>query len=197
MSDETVEIPAALQERLVAEVKEAYKETEKESRRSLEITTSFYDKLSALDAGSIAVAVSIGIALIAKSERPTLLANAGWLAGITVSLWFSLVCAVAHNFVVVRIAKRESAYHEVEFVRTILRQSMAMVNAAFPTQDQRFDQLLTKVQETPILEQQHIVKRIQFLHRCAPPLAYISIASFLAAYTIVVARVVRLWWIIW
>jgi hypothetical protein len=39
MSDEITEIPTALRDRFEAEVKWAYKEHEKESRRSLEIRT--------------------------------------------------------------------------------------------------------------------------------------------------------------
>jgi hypothetical protein len=48
MSDEAIEIPGALQERFKADVKEAYKEHQKEFRRSLEISAGFYEKLFAL-----------------------------------------------------------------------------------------------------------------------------------------------------
>jgi len=196
MSDETVEIPAAQQERFKAEVQEAYKEHEKESRRSLGISTGFYEKLSALDAGSIAVAASIGIALIAKPQlqSSSLRAAARWLVVITVSLWLSLVCAVFHNFVAVAIAKLESAYSHVELVRTIIRRGLAMLNTD-PAQIQPLGQVEATAQEEPILQQQQIMKRRLFLNPCVTALGYISMGSFLAAYTLVMVCVVRLWWI--
>jgi hypothetical protein len=49
-----------------AEVIVAYKEYEKELRRSFEISAGFIDKVSALDAGSIALAASVIIAITAK-----------------------------------------------------------------------------------------------------------------------------------
>jgi uncharacterized membrane protein len=195
MSDETIEIPVVLQDRFEAAVKEAYKEHEKEFRRSLKISTSFYEKLLALNAGSIAVAASIGIALIAKPElrSGSLHAIAHWLVVITIFLFVSLVCAVVHNFVVVGIAKSESAYSEDEFVRTIVREALAMVRVTDSAEIQFLDRLKEKAQEKLILQQQHIVKRRQFLHPCATALGYISMGSFLAAYTLVVVFVVRLW----
>jgi hypothetical protein len=196
MSDETVEIPAALQERFKTNVKEAYKEREKEFRRSLEISTGFYGTISALDAGSIAVAASIGMALIAKPQllSGSLHAIAHGLVVLTILLWASLVCAVMHNFVVVSIARLESEYSEDEFVRTIMRQSLAMARDASSAENQTyFDQLAGKAQEKPILRQQQIVKRREFLHTCATVLSYISVGSFLAAYLLVVVWVIRLW----
>jgi len=195
MSDETIEIPAALRDRFEAEVKEAYKEHEKEFRRSLGIRTSFYEKLFALDAGSIAVAASIGIALIAKPQLQSspLHAAAHWLVMITFSLWLSLFCAVVHNFLAVEIAKLESAYSHDDFVREIIRRGLAMPWVADPPEI--LDQLKGSAQEDHILHQQQNMKRRQFLHPCATVLAYISMGSFLTAYTFVMVCVVRLWWI--
>ena len=132
----TVEIPAALQNRFEAEVRAAYKEHEKESRRNLEIRTAFCATLSALGAGSIAVAASIGMALTAKPQllSGSLHATAHGLVVITFFLWVSLVCAVMHNFLVVHIAKLESEYSGHEFVRTIIRRAFAMVRDGGPAE---------------------------------------------------------------
>jgi hypothetical protein len=178
-------------------VKEAYKEHEKEFRRSVEISTGFYEKLSALDAGSIAAAVSIGIALIVRSQlQPgSLHAIAHWLVVIVFSLWLSLVCAVIHNYAVVDIAKLEAAYSEDEFTRTIVRRSLAMVRGDSAEHESLIDQLEERAQQEPRQQQQHNVKRRQTQHRCVTILGYFSMGSFLAAYTLVMVCVVRLWWI--
>jgi hypothetical protein len=196
MNDETVEIPAAQQETFKTEVQAAYKEHEEESRRSLGISTGFYEKLSVLDAGSIAVSASIGIALIAKPQlqSSSLHAATRWLAVITISLWLSLVCAVLHNFVAVAIAKLESAYSHVELVRTIIRRGLATLNTN-PALIQPLGQVGAAAQEEPILQQQQIMKRRLFLNPCLTALGYASMGSFVAAYTLVMVCVVRLWWI--
>ncbi len=198
MSDETVQIPAAVQGRFEAGVKEAYKEYDKEARRSLEVRTGFYGTLSALDAGSIAVAASIGMALMAKPQliAGSLHAIAHGLVVTAVFLWLSLLCAVGHNFLAVEIAKLESAYSHVEFVRTIMRQGFAIAREASSAENHScVDRLTEEAQEEPIMQQQQIMKRGKFLHPCATVLAYISMGSFLTAYTFVMVCVVRLWWI--
>ncbi|MGD0973103.1 MAG: hypothetical protein ABR866_03380 [Candidatus Korobacteraceae bacterium] len=200
MNDKTIKTLAELQEEYEAASDDYLKssaEHRNEVRRHLDIRTSFYDKLSALDAASIAVAVSIGIAMIAKSElRPgSLHANATWLVGIVVSLWVSLVCAVVHNFVVVSIAKLDSASQKADLDKVgthLWATKMRVERPADPKADLTWEQ---RIEQKQWLRQEKILKRIMLLYRCVPPLAHISIASFLAAYTVVVVCVVRLWWI--
>jgi hypothetical protein len=196
MSDETVQIPVALQDRFEAEVRAAYKEHEKESRRNLEIRTAFCATLSALGAGSIAVAASIGMALTAKPQllSGSLHATAHGLVVITIFLWVSLVCAVTHNFLVVHIAKLESEYSGHEFVRVIIRRALAMVRDGGAAESLvHLDRLTDDAQVQPLSQQQQTVRRREFLHPCATVSAYVSMGSFLAAYTLVAFYVLRLW----
>jgi hypothetical protein len=58
MTDENDDLKKARVDELKASADDAKEKFEKEHRRSLEVRASFFDKLSALDAGSIAVAVS-------------------------------------------------------------------------------------------------------------------------------------------
>src|SRR5471030_2194982 len=91
---------------------EAKEKSESERRRNLEVRASFYDKLSALDAGSIAVTVSVGIALISKpdSRFGSVHSHLSWLLWIAGFLWVSLICSVGHNSIFVKIARLEAEH---------------------------------------------------------------------------------------
>ena len=54
---------------------EPYKENQQEKRRVLELNAGFFEKLSALNAGSIAVAASIILAIVLKPDVPRLTAR--------------------------------------------------------------------------------------------------------------------------
>jgi hypothetical protein len=61
-----------------------------------------------------------------------------------------------------------------------------MVRDADSAENRSFvDQLEEKAQQKPILQQQHNVKRRQTRHRCVTVLGYLSMGSFLLAYTLV------------
>lgn len=202
MTDKAIEIPVTPQDRfkaLLAVVKEAHKEPKKEARRSREINTSFYEKIFALDAGFIAVVVSVGIALLAKPElrSTSLRAISPSIVVFIIFLWgLSLICAVAHNFVVASIAKLEAAYSEDDFVRTILRESFATARVTDSVETQSvLDQIEEKAQEEPLLRQRRNVEHRECLNSCATALGYASIGSFFAAFALVMFWVGRLWWI--
>jgi hypothetical protein len=110
MSDENDDPRKARIGKLKASADEAKEKSEKEHRRSLEVRANFYDKLSALDAGSIAVTVSVGIALLGRSGSRigSLHSNLSWLAVIAFFFWISLVCAIGHNSIFVKIARLEA-----------------------------------------------------------------------------------------
>lgn len=93
-----------------ASADEALQKSENERRRNLEVRASFYDKLSALSAGSIALAVSVGIALLGKSESPisSMHSDLSWLSVIALLLWISLICAIGHNYLIIKIARLEA-----------------------------------------------------------------------------------------
>src|ERR1035438_10196173 len=106
MNGEIPEIPHEKMTWLEGELRTAYAEHEKEMRRSIDISAGFFDKLSALDGGSIALAASVIIALTAKPEFASGRAReiVHGLVVIVILLWASLISAVMHNFLAVRIA---------------------------------------------------------------------------------------------
>ena len=71
-------------EKLKASTEEVKAEANLELRRSLELRASFYEKLAALNAGSIAVAVSVGVALLGKAAPHSafLHSNLNWLVAV-------------------------------------------------------------------------------------------------------------------
>jgi ABC-type multidrug transport system fused ATPase/permease subunit len=110
MTDENDDLKKARVDELKASADDAKEKFEKEHRRSLEVRASFFDKLSALDAGSIAVAVSVGIALLGRPESriSSMHSNLSWVAVIAFFLWVSLICAIGHNSIYVKIARLEA-----------------------------------------------------------------------------------------
>src|ERR1019366_6558437 len=97
-------------EKLKASTEEVKAEANRELRRSLEQSASFYEKLAALNAGSIAVAVSVGVALLGKAAPHSafLHSNLNWLVSVAFFLWFSLICAIGHNALFIKVAQLEA-----------------------------------------------------------------------------------------
>lgn len=182
--------------RLEAELRNDYEKHERELRRSIEISTSFFDKLSALDAGSIAVAASV---IIAMSAQKVSISNSfpgivHGLVAIVILLWSSLVCTVVHNFLAVHLAALDAKYSEIEFVRTMLRKTLATARQITPEISQSVvDELEKNVHKDPAEQQRKIVRRKQVLYPCVTILGYASIGTFLIAYTLVAFYVRRLW----
>jgi hypothetical protein len=112
-----------------AEVPVGYKEVEKELRRSFEISTGFIDKISVLDAGSIAVLASVIIAITARSDlSPCQLRQiVDGLVVIAFLFLLSLVSTVVHHFLAVGIAKSEAKYSEIDFHRKMIRSGFALI----------------------------------------------------------------------
>lgn len=63
MNDNPNPVPPERMEKFIEEIKPSLKEHEQEKRKSLEISAGFFDKLAALNAGSIAVSASIILAI--------------------------------------------------------------------------------------------------------------------------------------
>jgi hypothetical protein len=185
-----------------SKIKEAQAEYEKDFRRSFELRSSFYDKLSALSAGSIAVAASVGMALIAKPELRSgpFHANVSWLAGITVFLWVSLISAVVHNFIALRITKSEAEYSNAK-ARLEVAQGLIAVRAAQQTRtadeekrEKTLFDAMTEIVHTHARKMADLSIRIETAYFRATALGYLAMFSFLTAYTLVVTCSLRLWW---
>jgi len=170
----------------------------KEHRRSPEVRASFYDKLSALDAGSIAVAVSVGIALLERPESQigSIHSNLSWLAVIAFFLWISLICAIGHNSIFVKIAmlEAEKAKAWSKYLALISASASAHAGGSPGTGDivdkVLIDSLKGRI-DAAAMNAHHTelsVNRVIFL-------GYFAVASFLLAYTLVLVGVIRLWWL--
>lgn len=185
-------------ERLKASADKAKEKSAKERRRSLEVRASFYDKLSALDAGSIALAVSVGIALLGRpgSRIGSLHSNLSWLAVIASFLWISLICAIGHNFIFVKIAKLEAEQAKAWSEHLALTSASAAAHAGgSPGTGEMVDKVLRDSLrgriDAAVMNAHRTdlsVNRVMFL-------GYIAVVSFLLAYTLVFVCVIRLWWL--
>jgi hypothetical protein len=92
-------------ERLLKVIEEHHKVQEDDNRRSLGISTGFFEKLATLDAGSIAVSASIIVAILLKPElRESTRGIVDEIVVVVLLLWTSLFSSIVHNFVAVRVA---------------------------------------------------------------------------------------------
>jgi hypothetical protein len=192
--DQNVDPMAEHKEKVKADADEAKEKSEKEHRRSLELRASFYEKLSTLDAGSIAVAVSVGIALLGKSESRigSIHSNLSWLAVIAVLLWMSLICAIGHNSIFVKIARLEAEHAKAwsNYLALISAHASASTEVAEVVCKHIADSLKGRIDAAAMNTHRTdlSVNRVMVL-------GYVAVASFLLAYTLVLVCVLRLWWL--
>jgi hypothetical protein len=195
VTSQTIDPTAGSKGKLKADADEAKERSENEHRRSLELGASFYEKLATLDAGSIAVAVSVGIALLGKGESrtgPTIHSNLSWLAVITVLLWLSLVCAIGYNSIFVKIARLEA--EQAKAWSGYLALTSAHAGSSPEVAEIVWKQITDSLR-------QRITASAMNLHRTdiavnrVMALGYVAVASFLLAYSLVLVCVLRLWWI--
>jgi uncharacterized membrane protein YciS (DUF1049 family) len=195
-ADNSSEIPAEIKAQFEGPWKEALERHTNEVRRSFQISTGFYEKLVAVDAASIAIAASVGGMMIAKAAtpNPSLSSISHWLVWIILALWLSLICGVAHNFVIVGIAQLEAAYSELDFVRKLMRESLMLATNLYPDLDRsNLAQVLTFAEKKPQAAQRRNVMFAQILQKLSSILGYISMVGFIGAYTLVALCTRWLW----
>lgn len=193
MSDESAEVSPELQSKFEAAYLPAFAEHTKEVRRSFEIGAGFYDKLAALSAGSIAIAASVGVSMVVRtgSHSQSFHRYSLWLAFAISSLWISLIGAVGHNYVMVYIARLDADYSTEDFIRTLLRISLKFAaETQLEIDESTLSQLQEGIHEQPLRNQKRIVARKTGLIPVASTLGYLSISTFLVAYTKVAVCVV-------
>ena len=195
MTDDTVNDPAkAAKIQMQLSADEAKEKSETERRRSLEVRASFHDKLSALDAGSIAVTVSVGIALLGKpdSHFGSAHSHLSWLLWIAGFLWISLICSVGHNSMFVKAAglEAEQAKDWSNYLGLVSASAGASEKVAEIATKHILDTLHDRINKTA-LKMHHTD---QSIYR-AIVLGKIAVATFLIAYTLVMVAVIHLWWI--
>jgi hypothetical protein len=195
VTDETIVNPVKLaKEKMQLSADEAKLRSETERRRSLEVRASFYDKLSALDAGSIAVTVSVGVALLGKpdSRFGSAHSHLTWLLWIAGFLWVSLICSVGHNSIFVNIARLEAENAKA------WSNYLALLSAGVGATGEVAEILSKHIVDTL---HQRIMDAAMNAHRTEQSayrnlyLGKIAVATFLMAYTLVMVAVIHLWWI--
>lgn len=120
MTDNSWQPPSEMIEKLQVTWSNNLKNTLEELQRSFDVSSSFYEKLAAIDAASIAIAASVGVGTYKFTpvlSRTTLAGFFLWLILPVSLLWLSLIGAVLHNFILIRHCKirrvvfGESLYH--------------------------------------------------------------------------------------
>jgi hypothetical protein len=187
-------------EKLKAATEDVVTEASQQLRRSLELSASFYEKLAALNAGSIALAVSVGLALFGKAAPHSafLHSNLNWLVAVAFFLWFSLICAFGHNTLFIKVARLESA-RAAEWSKWVGLINASAMQSITRTGESEIAQTLN----THICDTLHdrIQKAAMNQHRTeqtilrAGVLGYVAVGTFLIAYTLVFVCIIRIWWI--
>lgn len=157
---------------------------------------SFYEKLTALDAGSIAVAVSIGIALIGKSEHQAFIhSSLSWLTAIATLFWASLVCAIGHNYLFVKVSKLEveQATAMSNFLSLMSAQAECRAVGSVEVADQVAQALIDSLSNRIKVDAVRLTKIDRRLHQSSR-LGSIAVGAFLLAYSLVLVEVIRIWW---
>jgi hypothetical protein len=185
-------------EKLEASSNEAKRLSMETHQRHLEVRAGFYEKLAAISAGSIAVVVSVGIALAGRTDSITASSHArlGWLVAIATFLWLSLVVSIAHNLIYVEITRLQAEVaQEGSFIQSYLTGALA---AHLSGSEQRikvmdglmkhsFSERLTKVTKKTL--------RLVFSMKFVRVIGYAATTSFLIAYTLAFCWFFRIWWL--
>lgn len=192
--EQTVDDPSTpLREKMQAQADEAKKRSKNEQRRSLEIRASFYERLSVLDAGSIAVAVSVGIALVSNSALHvgSMHAQLTWLVWIAIFLWVSLICSIEHNSYFVKVTRLEAEGAEAwsNYLGLIAASITASGDTAEIVSKHIADTLHDRIMKAALNSHHTEQSAYRALY-----LGKIAVASFLIAYTLVLVCVISLWW---
>jgi len=197
MSDETMmDAMGARRSAQKLRAEEAKADAEAKQRRNHELRLSFYEKLTALDAGSIAVAVSIRIALIGNSEHHGFIhSSLSWLTAIATLFWASLVCAIGHNYLFVGVSKLEvgQATAMSSFLSLMSAQAECRAVGSVELADEVAQALIDSLSNRIKVDALRLTKIDRRLHQSSR-LGSIAVGAFLLAYSLVLVEVIRIWW---
>jgi hypothetical protein len=176
--------------------REPYKEYEKEKRRGLKINAGFFGKLSTLNAGSMAVAGSIVLAI--KSQHPDVTRTVlHEILIVVVLLWLSLLLAILNNFFAAVVAQKEAAYAKTDFDVALTKLVLSTGRGTIPIDDAAASQAASLVEgvvrEGLRPKRRRLAKITQILYPTVTVMGYLSMFSFLAAYTLVMIYLLKLW----
>jgi hypothetical protein len=195
MSETNYRISRERMKKLLDSLKEPYKEHESELRRSIGISSGFVDKLATLSAGSIAVAASILLATVKSgvhsSETRMVVHD---LLIITFLLWASLLIAIFHNFLAAEVAKTDAAISEGQFLDTMMRLSAGVAQEETPSlTDDTMAKVEDMIRSQMSPKQEKHVKSRDRLYLWTKRVGYLSMGSFVIAYTLAIVFLCQLW----
>lgn len=189
-------------EDVVASRKRAFKVTTAEAKersaevrlRALDLRASFYEKLIALDAGSIAVAVSVGVALVNRAESSIRAVHPqlSWLLCIAISLALSLACSLAHNSLHVRIAGLEAGRAE-DWAKYMALLDVLMLGPKNEGTEALWKDFTNNFHQRVMKAAFNLHHTEQSEYRCVV-LGKIAIWTFLFAYLVALIGLVHLWY---
>lgn len=175
-------------------IKEHYDKHEDERRRSIEIAQGFLEKLATLAAGSIAVAASILLAIVFKSDPSALLTLViHETILVVVFLWVSLALSLWHNFLATQIAYVDADYSLIEFVWALTKETISISRENEPISEDTFKQLEKLLREQTIPERSKLVENKHRHYKTMRTIAVLAMVSFLIAYLLVGIFLFRLW----
>jgi len=160
-------------------------------RKNLAVRNSFYDKLATLSAGSIAVCISVGLALSSKGRPPQISHGLVYLVG---AFWVALLTSVGHNALLVWSARLDARYQQDELVKKIVLRSTRYPWNYSADMLKQLEKVGQKAIE-PISEtQKKRLVRKTYCEGAAEVLGIVSVLCFLSGYTIALFGVIGLWW---
>jgi hypothetical protein len=196
MSEDDKVLTREQMKRFESEIKESYKEHESERRRSIEISAGFFEKISALSAGSMAVCASIILAISGKYDihSDSIRVVVRDLILIADFLGASFLLAIVHNFLAVQVSKLDVAVSEFQFEWKLLTKAGSFAQEAVPAiNDETTAQVedLARKQMSP--KQSMRVKCRDYLYLCVNWIGYMSVLVFGIAFALVLFYLNRLW----
>ncbi len=182
--------------RFMEKIKEPFNEAQQQKRRSVEISTGFFEKIAALSAGSTAVLASIILAIANKTDIHTGRAQTVVhdLLRIAFVLGASLICSVLHNFFGTLVARADAAVADSHLLEQIIVKSLPLVQEVTPEVD---DATVTQVEEimraqmSPKFKGRLRLRTVFYV--AATCLGSLSTVAFMAAFVLVIVYLSRLW----
>jgi hypothetical protein len=196
MIDTSGSVSPERMEQWLHDIKAPLRDYEQEKRKSLETNAGFFEKLSAISAGSIAVSASIILAVLFKAEpRPEWIRAAlHELLLIVGFLWLSLVLAILHNFLAAVVARTTAKLSEAQFTWILAEQAISIVRETTPEVEAAvLRQAKDKLREQFAPREVTLVNRSRWLYATANVIGYISMLMFLVAFSLVPIYLFRLW----
>lgn len=195
MSDQQAVLTPQQTAQFMEDIKEPYKAHQQEKRRRLEINAGFFDKLSTVCAGSIAVTASIILAIALKSDLQHSITQSilHKILKVVILLWLSLLLAIMHNFITAIHVQLEAAYSETDFLVEIMKTTLRIARDKTPIDDPTAAKLEEAMNAGIASKRGKIARTMNWIYPSVPYIGYTSMAAFVGAYTLVAFYLLMLW----